>query len=308
MSGVLKAKIAPGVFVPVETPPSVSDEVWVGPTDPGVDSQYEIWYDTDDDGPQYGTYAQGVTNIGGFYHTSGAQLPAAGASAVFVAFVGSFYYVSGRRYRLFIEINALTAASGTAAGWFGLQVDSTAQGGGVHFQTTATTPASHQSFSYEFFLEKYGMSAGLHNLYVTFTPTVGQMTIYNDVGTCEVRDVGPSNPMNPLTQTTPAPWIPFPFATGWSNYLNTYTACGYRKLGDMVFTRGLAKCDTGATSLLGTFPVGSRPPGSSIFTPQCAGGALRMDINANGTVSNTAVALTPGNWVSLEGISFSVTP
>ena len=53
--------------------------------------------------------------------------------------------------------------------------------------------------------------------------------------------------------------------------------------------------------------MGYRPPGSSIFSPQCAGGALRTDINASGTVTNAAVALTPGNWVSLEGISFSVT-
>lgn len=309
MPGVLYAKVG-GTWVPVTS--GGGDEVWVGPDDPGVNSPYEIWYDTDDDGPQYGNYAMGVTNLGGMYFASGTQMPAAGGANTNVAFVTNFYYTSGRRYRLLLELNAITAAAGTASGAFMLRIDGVDQAGGVHFQTTATSPGSHTNFRYEWFLEKYGMSAGIHQLIIYWSPTVGQVTIYNDVGTCEVRDVGPANPMNPLTQTTPAPWIPFPFAAGWGHYLSTYTPCGYRRLGDMVFLRGLAKCDTAfgtgtPTSLLGTLPAGYRPPGASIFNPQCAGGALRMDINASGTLSNAVVVLTNGNWVSLEGISFSVT-
>jgi hypothetical protein len=303
MTGVLYAKVG-GTWVPVTS--GGGDEVWVGPDDPGASSPYEIWYDTDDDGPQYGNYAHGVTNLGFFNISTGTTMPTSGRTVI--ATVQNFYYVSGRRYRLFIELNAITSSSGTSSGWFDIAVDGTAQGGGVHHQATTTSPGSHQHFTYEFYLEKYGMSAGLHTLTVGFTPTVGQMTIYNDVGTIEIRDVGPSNPMNPLTQTTPPPWIPFPFATGWSNYLNTYTACGYRKLGDMVFLRGLARVDAGATSLIGTLPTGYRPPAASIFSPQCAGGSLRMDINASGTVTNGAVVLTIGNWVSLENTQFSVTP
>ena len=303
MTGVLYAKVN-GAWVPVTS--GGGDEVWVGPDDPGANSPYEIWYDTDDDGPQYGNYAQGVTNLGYLSFGTGTTMPTSGRTIV--GGVTNFYYTSGRRYRLFVELNAITSSAGTSSGWFDIGIDGVAQGGGVHHQATVTSPGSHQHFSYEFYLEKYGMTAGLHQLTVGCTMTVGQFTIYNDVGTIEVRDVGPANPMNPLTQTTPPPWIPFPFATGWAHYGSGYQSCGYRRLGDMVFLRGLAYIGAGAGTTVGTLPVGYRPPGTLIMSPQCAGGSLRLDISAAGVVANNAVALTVGNWVSLDNLQFSVTP
>ena len=89
--------------------------------------------------------------------------------------VSNFYYISGRRYRLFVEINAGIASASARQRYFGLHVDGTAQAGGVSLQSTAR-PGMHQHFSYEFYLEKYGMSAGLHNMYVTSPSTVGQIT------------------------------------------------------------------------------------------------------------------------------------
>lgn len=306
MTGVLYAKVA-GQWVPVQMPVPVTDEVWVGPDDPGVGSGYEIWYDTDDDGPQYGNYAQGVTNLGGFYIANGTAMPTSGNTAV--AGVTNFYYVSGRRYRLLMELNAGTsagAAGTTSNGYFTLYVDGVAQAGGVWL----TYPGGlHQHMSYEWYLEKYGMSAGLHRIDIYFTHSAGaQITLHTDNAQIEIRDVGPTNPMNPTTQTTPAPWTSLPYATGWQHYdVNSFNPGGYRKLGDVVYLRGLITQVAGATSTVFTLPTGFRPARQVIQSILTSTGQARFDITTGG-VFTTSTAISAGNWVCLDSIDFSVTP
>jgi hypothetical protein len=308
MTGVLKAKVN-GVWTPVEMSVPATDEVWVGSDDPGVGSSYEIWYDPDDDGAQYGTWAQGVTNLGVFNIANGTAMPTSGA--VLVATVANFYYTSGRRYRLLIELNAGIANALAGNCNFTLAVDGTMQAGGIW---QIYQPGMHQHFSFEFYLEKYGMSAGLHQLTIYFNHSSGnQITLHTDNATVEVRDVGPSNPMNPLTQTTPPAWIPLPFATGWQNYAGFQT-CGYRKLGDMVFLRGLAQVNTALgtpTSTIATLPTGYRPLGGTHLFLSAVGepnAVLRTEVNAAGAVTSGALSLANTNWASLALMSFSVTP
>lgn len=305
MTGVLYAKVA-GAWVPVQMPVPSTDEVWVGPDDPGVSSPYEIWYDTDDDGPQYGNYAQGVTNLGGFFIANGTAMPTSGNTAV--AGVTNFYYVSGRRYRLFFELNAgiSAGAAGTVSnGYFSLYVDGVAQGGGLW----VTYPGGvHQHLSYEFFLEKYGMSAGLHRIDLYYTHSSGaQVTLHTDNGTIEIRDVGPTNPMNPVTQTTPAPWAALPFSTGWQNYGAPFNSGGYRRLGDVVFLRGLITQVAGAGGTVARLPVGFRPVNQIIQSSLASTGQARYDIQTDGFIT-TSTSIAAGNWICYDGIEFSVTP
>jgi hypothetical protein len=303
MTGVLKARVG-GSWVDVSPAVPSTDEVWVGPDDPGLTSPYEVWYDTDDDTPQYGSYAQGVTNVGAFNIANGTAMPTSGATLV--ATVSNFYYTSGRRYRLFIELNAGIASGASAGnGNYTLSVDGVDQPGGVW---QIYQQSMHQHFSYEFYLEKYGMSVGLHTLRIYYTHAAGgQVTLHTDNGTVEVRDTGPSNPMNPLTATTPPAWIPLPFATGWSSYDTTYQSGGYRKLGDMVFLRGLCTQVAGATSSMFTLPSGYRPLKISLGAHISSVSMVRYDIQTNGSFV-TSATISSGNWVSLEGIQFSVTP
>jgi hypothetical protein len=301
MTGMLKAKVG-GQWVDV--PSSANDEVYVGPSDPGLDSPFEVWYDTDDDGPQYGTYAQGVTNVGAFNIANGTAMPTSGATLV--ATVTNFYYTSGRRYRLFFELNAGIAVTSVASCNFTLWVDGVEQPGGVwHMYQTA----SHQHVSYEFYLEKYGMSAGLHQLRLYYNHVAGgQVTLHTDAATFEVRDYGPANPMNPATQSTPAPWFPLPFTTGWASYAGGYQPGGYRRLGDMVFLRGLINQAAGAASTMFTLPTGYRPLGGIVLGSHISSiQMVRYDINVSGTFV-TSATIQVNNWVSLEGIQFSVTP
>ncbi len=302
MTGVLRAKVA-GNWVDVQMPAPATDEVWVGPDDPGVNSQYEIWYDTDDDGPQYGNYAMGITNLGAFNIANGTLMPTSGATLF--ATVSNFYYTSGRRYRLFCEMNAVTSAA-YASGAILLYIDGVAQAGGPWLEVSGGTN-HYVHWSYEWYLEKYGMSAGLHTLQLYWSPTVGQMTMHTDMATIEVRDMGPSNPMNPLTQTTPPPWIPMAFATGWQSYGSGYQPGGYRKLGDMVFLKGLVTQVAGAAATIHNLPAGYRPGGTVIAGALTSTGMARYDISTGG-VMTTSGTISVGNWVCLDGISFSTTP
>jgi hypothetical protein len=299
VTGVLYAKVN-GQWVPVEF--SGKDEVWVGADDPGIDSSYEVWYDTDDDGPQYGNYAQGVTNLGVFNISNGQAMATSGN--ILFATVNNFYYTSGRRYRLFVELNAGVANATLGNGYLTLYVDGTAQAGGLWL---TYPPGVHQHFSFEFFMEKYGMSAGLHNIQLYFThASGGQITLHTDNGTVEMRDVGPSNPMNPLTQTTPAPWYQLAFSTGWSNYGAPFNKGSYRRLGDEVFLRGLVQQGAGAGGTVCLLPTGYRPAGQNIQALLSSAGMVRYDIQTDGYFT-TQATISAGNWICLDNIHFSVT-
>jgi len=87
-----------------------------------------------------------------------------------------------------------------------------------------------------------------------------------------------TNEVNRLTTyTTPTPWTGVTFQNGWVNY-GGYQAAQYRKIGDIVYLRGVIGNGTGVAF---TLPVGFRPP----FTVQknAVGTVSTMDINPTGT-------------------------
>jgi hypothetical protein len=86
---------------------------------------------------------------------------------------------------------------------------------------------------------------------------------------------------------------------------------GYRKIGDMVYLRGIITRNTAtaaAGSTCGTLPAGFRPPGVVIYEGHLSGVRVRIDVLANGNVLHADVALAVGGYLSLDGIVFSVTP
>lgn len=104
-------------------------------------------------------------------------------------------------------------------------------------------------------------------------------------------------------------WTDASFGTGWSNYGSGYHNVGYKKVGDLVFLRGLANSGANAWSSYGTIftlPVGFRPAARLIFGTTCNSNAFcRWDITSSGTVQWDSGGAGSG-WVSLEGIVFSV--
>lgn len=95
------------------------------------------------------------------------------------------------------------------------------------------------------------------------------------------------------------------FNTGWTNFGTGWATVSFRRIGNQVFLRGLAKRVSGTTATIFTLPVGYRPAGNEIFAVISGGNVLaRIDVRTTGAVNqDTGTA----SYCSLSGISFFVT-
>ena len=93
---------------------------------------------------------------------------------------------------------------------------------------------------------------------------------------------------------------------GWVNYNGgtPFNTAAYRKIGSVVYMKGLVSRSSGTATLICNLPVGYRPKATCIFSvatniaPAYAG---RVDVNAVGDVT---MVVGNNGWVSLENISF----
>ena len=116
--------------------------------------------------------------------------------------------------------------------------------------------------------------------------------------------------------TSAGSWINVSFATYWENYNTALPGFGYqnvqyRKIGDIVYLRGLAYTYQGGVISQGPtlfyLPSGYRPASRLIFNILSNPCATRLDILPTGEVryvGNTCNVVGP-QWLSLEGIQFS---
>lgn len=151
-------------------------------------------------------------------------------------------------------------------------------------------------------------------------------TVGTDAGTAWVHIVDMSQMPNLVftpssaTAAVAAPTISYPgwtavtFATGWANYGADWQTVGFRRKGDVVTLRGLANSGVNAWATyrtIFTLPAGFAPPATLIYVPRSSGtgnnGQCRLDIQSNGVVGYLYGGLGSG-WISLDGISFSVSP
>ena len=97
-------------------------------------------------------------------------------------------------------------------------------------------------------------------------------------------------------------WDGLSFGSGWANYGGAYQAGQYKKVGDLVFLRGLVARTSGVGVTIATLPSGFRPPAQCLYIMNTNTGAGRLDIQTDGQI----VATSGGaDWVQLDGISFS---
>lgn len=105
------------------------------------------------------------------------------------------------------------------------------------------------------------------------------------------------------------PWIPVTvFGGTWVNYdTNLYTAAAYRKVGDIVYLRGLVKGGVTQTPIF-TLPVGYRPnPNRYHHLAAIANDAAAVvRVGGDGIVLASSGNVT--TWWSIDSLSFSVTP
>jgi len=108
-------------------------------------------------------------------------------------------------------------------------------------------------------------------------------------------------------QITPTAWTIPTYATGWQNYGGGYTQVGYRKIGDLVYMRGLLQATTGVTATAWTFPTGFRPP-YTLLTGVMTSANLwrRIDVSTAGVMTITSPAV--GEWFAMDSVPpFSIT-
>src|SRR4029453_9280226 len=150
---------------------------------------------------------------------------------------------------------------------------------------------------------------------------VGGSWVDIGVGSPDEGYVGDSAPTNAGVQlwydtdavptVTAVPWIAPTLLNGWTIYQpgSGYSVPGYRKVGDIVYIRGMV---TGGTMTSGiailTLPVGYRIPGGAYFMIAAAGTptAKRLQVNTSGDLLIPS-ALDSNAWLNLDGIFFSVT-
>jgi hypothetical protein len=100
-------------------------------------------------------------------------------------------------------------------------------------------------------------------------------------------------------------WTAPALTNGWVNFDGgtQFTAAGYRKIGDLVFLKGLIKTGTINTAAF-TLPVGYRPPANSGVAYGVASNDLFgvLVINPSGTVVPTNGSNV---WFQLDGVMFS---
>lgn len=127
--------------------------------------------------------------------------------------------------------------------------------------------------------------------------------------------VGPDEPADPSVELwydtdEPDPPVIYPpwnaavYQNSWRDYGGGWEGAGYRKIGDIVYIRGLVAGVTGSTVIF-TLPVGYRPVRPLIFACDMANSShARVDVQIDGTVVANGTGVT--SYVSLSNIIFSV--
>jgi hypothetical protein len=97
-------------------------------------------------------------------------------------------------------------------------------------------------------------------------------------------------------------WSNLSFGSGWANYGSSYQNGEFKKVGDLVFLRGLIYRFTGSGTTIATLPSGCRPPATMLFGVHTNTGLGRVDINNGGDIF---VVSGGTDWIQLNGLVFS---
>ncbi|MGH1386994.1 beta strand repeat-containing protein [Kordia sp.] len=102
-------------------------------------------------------------------------------------------------------------------------------------------------------------------------------------------------------------------ASGWAYYNTSFSVTNfqdprYRKVNNVVTLEGLCNKSSAINNadVIMTLPVGFRPTKTRIFSVETENGATRVDVNPNGTVIIATGFNVVQNWVSLDGLTFSI--
>lgn len=97
-------------------------------------------------------------------------------------------------------------------------------------------------------------------------------------------------------------WTNVTYTTGWVDFGGGFTGAQYKKVGDLIFLRGLCKRTSGVATTMFTLPVNYRPSSSIIFAQLSNDALARVQVDTTGAVTMSFGTAT--SWVNLSGIVF----
>jgi hypothetical protein len=263
---------------------TATNEVFIGTDDPiAAYPTIELWYDTNAPGPDpseqrwlsaWGavgwtrlpggatTLPNGVTNIGSVTYT----------------------HVPGRRYRLKLYFPALPPLGGVSLNITLDGTDITPTTGGPWIMSGGNYDNRDAQWDLS---AKTDIAAGPHTIVVMASNNGAAASIYRDV--LYVEDLGPLTGQMAVPPAIVTPWTAMPLASGWSNFAAGFQTAQYRKVGDIVYARGVVQAAAGAASTIATLPAGFRPPADLLLTtwfstPSVNNAATRLRLSAGGTI------------------------
>lgn len=281
-------------------------EVEVQAADPiGANPSAELWYDTDapavsisDDArwnTAWGVIATGTWNVANATNNVAANTTLGTVTPVLVA---------GRRYQITFFMNAISNPN--TSSYFVLTSDGTGISGGLW----QWVDGSYDSKTATWVIKTgdTGFAAGARVLRLSYSAAIAYFG--NDVGYIMVQDIGPVAGASPIVDPTPA-WNTLTLTSPWANYGGAWQVAQYRKVGDIVYLRGLIANTTNQLSTLATLPAGYRPTFDNIFMVEYAAptlGFARLDVTTGGAINVSAFSNAGTNvpWLTLSQISFSV--
>ena len=138
--------------------------------------------------------------------------------------------------------------------------------------------------------------------------TQGTPAIYHVAGSdlWYLEDLGPVSSSPPPLPAIPQAWTAPTLQNGWGNFGNGYAPAGYRKIGDIVYLRGLVSGGT-VGAILFVLPVGFRPAYNEIFAVD-GFNHIHVTLDINSGTGNAAFGSGSNTHISMSGVSFSVTP
>jgi hypothetical protein len=244
-------------------------------------------------GSQWDT-AWGIVAMGSFLGGSGYSLPV--GTNRFTNLL-PFTSIVGRRYRMVLQIRLILGPT---------------NGSGVNFLPRGAGPQGSSVDAWVSVPSGYGSThleaifdgnAQPSSYYWDATVTAATSAYLDTMSYFYIEDMGPTTSI--AVQSLSTPWTSVTFQGGWYQYPDSqFAPVGYRKIGDIVFLRGLTAGGTPTLPVF-TLPAGFRPPYTLhvVFASNAA--PVYGHMKSNGEVTPSG-----GNtgWVDLSSIQFSTTP
>jgi len=208
----------------------------------------------------------------------------------------------GRRYRVAFSSRAMGGGAQTVTYQVALYDNGASNGWFDHW---ATSTANYSNIYCQAIVNGDGLAHSL-DVRMLSNPT-GAGVFGGSASGLWIEDIGPTQaPALPIPDTPPA-WTPVTFANGWTNFPGSEQPAQYRKIGDVVYLRGVI---TGGTMQQSAFilPVGFRPPNRTYKSGGAvSGGAWQAAL----TLIDSDGGFKPWLGVNTQrdiDFSFSVTP